>query len=115
MFRIVIVFAVFCRLALFAPVYAGDFKVGFAKRDITPQAPTPMWGYGERHAMLSQGTADPLMAKAVVIQAGNDSLAIVGLDLGRGPTTAMMKQIREDVQKKAGVDHVMISGSHTHH
>ena len=91
------------------------FNVGFAKRDITPQAPTPMWGYGERHALLSQGTAEPLMAKAVVIEAGNERLAIVGLDIGRGPTTAMMKQIREAVSEKAGVGQVMISGSHTHH
>jgi hypothetical protein len=92
-----------------------SFHVGFAKRDITPQAPTPMWGYGERHGMLSQGTEEPLMAKAVVIVAGNDRLAIVGMDLGRGPTTAMMKQIREHVAETAGVEHVMISGSHTHH
>ena len=91
------------------------FKVGFAKRDITPQGATPMWGYGARHAMLSQGTADPLQAKAVVIEAGNERLAIVGMDLGRGPTTAMMEQIRKAVAEKAGVGHVMIAGSHTHH
>jgi hypothetical protein len=91
------------------------FKVGFAKRDITPQAPTPMWGYGKRHAMLSQGTADPLQAKAVVIEAGDERLAIVGMDLGRGPTTAMMEQIHKTVSEKAGIGHVMISGSHTHH
>ncbi len=91
------------------------FKVGFAKRDITPQSATPMWGYGDRHAMLSQGTADPLMAKAVVIEAGDERLAIVGMDLGRGPTTAMMEQIRTAVAEKAGVGHVMIAGSHTHH
>jgi hypothetical protein len=65
--------------------------------------------------MLSQGTADPLLAKAVVIEAGNDRLAIMGMDIGRGPTTAMMKQIRESVAEKAGVEHVMIAGSHTHH
>lgn len=91
------------------------FKVGFAKRDITPQGATPMWGYGDRHAMLSQGTADPLQAKAVVIEAGNERLAIVGMDIGRGPTSAMMVQIRKAVAEKAGVGHVMISGSHTHH
>ena len=91
------------------------FKVGFAKRDITPQGATPMWGYGARHAMLSQGTADPLMAKAVVIEAGNERLAIVGMDIGRGPTAAMMEQIRKAVAEKAGVGHVMIAGSHTHH
>jgi neutral ceramidase len=91
------------------------FKVGFAKRDITPQAATPMWGYGARHAMLSQGTADPLQAKTVVIEAGNERLAIVGMDLGRGPTAAMMKQIRKALAEKAGIRHVMIAGSHTHH
>ena len=74
-----------------------------------------MWGYGDRHAMLSEGTADPLMAKAVVIEAGGDRLAIVGMDLGRGPTAAMMEQIRKAVAERAGVGYVMIAGSHTHH
>ncbi len=91
------------------------FKVGFAKRDITPQAPTPMWGYGARHDVLSQGVLDPLMAKAIVIEVGNDRLAIVGMDIGRGPTRAMMEQIRKQVAEKAGVQTVMISGSHSHH
>ena len=91
------------------------FNAGFAKRDITPTVATPMWGYGERHASLSEGVADPLMAKAVVLEVGEDRLAIVGMDIGRGPTTAMMKKIRQAVAEKAGVKHVMISGSHTHH
>jgi hypothetical protein len=38
-----------------------------------------MWGYGARHAALSTGTSDPLNASAVVIQAGEKKLAIVGL------------------------------------
>jgi neutral ceramidase len=108
-----------CGLAIFLTTSAvadePTFNVGFAKRDITPQAPTPMWGYGGRHAMLSQGTADPLMAKAVVIEAGDDRLAIVGMDLGRGPTELMMEQIRAAVAERAGVGYVMIAGSHTHH
>jgi neutral ceramidase len=91
------------------------FKVGFAKRDITPQAPMPMWGYGARHDKLSQGVLDPLLAKVVVIETGKDRLAIMGLDIGRGPTSAMMEKIRKEVAEKAGVGHVMISGSHSHH
>ncbi len=115
MLRIIIACVV--SLLLVAPGVADDsaFKVGFAKRDITPQGATPMWGYGDRHAMLSQGTADPLMAKAVVIEAGDERLAIVGMDIGRGPTAAMMEQIRKAVAEKAGVGHVLIAGSHTHH
>jgi neutral ceramidase len=94
---------------------AAGFKVGFAKRDITPQAPMPMWGYGARHDKLSQGVLDPLFAKVVVIETGKDRLAIMGLDIGRGPTSAMMEKIRKEVTEKAGVQHVMISGSHSHH
>jgi hypothetical protein len=37
------------------------------------------------------------------------------MDIGRGPTAAMMEQIRTAVAERAGVGHVMIAGSHTHH
>lgn len=104
-------------LLLLSPALADEptFRVGFAKRDITPQAPVPMWGYGDRHDLLSQGTVEPLLAKAVVIEAGSERLAIVGMDIGRGPTKTMMEQIRAAVAEQAGVGHVMIAGSHTHH
>ena len=62
-----------------------------------------------------RGALDPLNAKAIVIQAGDQKLAIVGTDIGRGPTQAMMTKIRKEVKEKAGIDHVMISGSHSHH
>ncbi|MGE4103127.1 MAG: neutral/alkaline non-lysosomal ceramidase N-terminal domain-containing protein [Pirellulales bacterium] len=90
------------------------FSVGFATREITPQAPVPMWGYADRHAALSEGTMDPLYAKAIVIEAGGDKLALVGTDIGRGPTTPMMARIREAL-KPLGIEHVIISGSHSHH
>ena len=65
---------------------AATFKVGVAKRDITPTKPMPMWGYGARHNHLSKGVMDPLHAKAVVIEVGTQKLAIVGMDIGRTPT-----------------------------
>lgn len=91
------------------------FQVGFAKRDVTPQKPMPMWGYAARHAALSNGILDPLMAKAVVIVAGDQKLALVGTDIGRGPTIEMMEKIRREIKEKAGIDHVLITGSHSHH
>lgn len=93
---------------------ASEFEVGFAERDITPQARLPMWGYGARRDALAEGTLDPLYAKAVVIRAKKDKVAIVGTDLGRGPTPVMMEQIRKALGE-AGIEHVMISGSHSHH
>lgn len=94
---------------------AGEFRAGFAKRDITPQKPTPMWGYGARHDALSVGAMDPLYAKVVVIEASPDRLAIVGLDLGRSPTPPVMESIRKRVRERAGVNRILMSGSHTHH
>jgi neutral ceramidase len=91
------------------------FRAGAADRDITPPVGVPMWGYGARHDAPSEGTLDPLMAKAIVIAAGDDKVAVVGTDLGRGPTEAMMKLIRQRIAAHAGIRHVMISGSHSHH
>src|SRR5262245_53297545 len=92
-----------------------DFRVGAADKDITPPVGVPMCGYGARHDMPAEGMLDPLMAKAIVIAAGEDKVALVGIDIGRGPTEAMMKIIREEIAAKAGIRHVMITGSHTHH
>lgn len=91
------------------------FRVGFAQRDITPTAPIPMWGYGARHALPGTATRDPLYAKALVIDVGEDKLALVGLDLGRGPTFAMMEIIEREIKERAGVTYVLAVGSHTHH
>ncbi len=92
-----------------------QFQAGFGKSDITPPPGLPMWGYGARHDKLSEGALDTLWAKAVVIHAGGSKLALVGLDIGRGPTAPMMEKIRRTIAEKAKIDHVLISGSHTHH
>lgn len=98
-----------------SPTAAAELRAGAATIDITPTEPVPMWGYGSRHAAPSTGTADPLLAKAVVIAVGDTKLAIVGLDLGRSPTEAGLQQIRDAIQAKAGIEHSLIAGSHTHH
>lgn len=108
-------FVVFLAMLSVAMADAATFKVGFSQRDITPQAPTPMWGYGARHDLLSEGTDDPLFAKAIVIDTGGAKLALVGLDLGRAPTLKTMDGIRKSIRETSGIEHVLISGSHTHH
>src|SRR5262249_11068171 len=92
-----------------------DFRAGAADKDITPPPGIPMWGYGARHDKRCTGTLDPLMAKAIVIAAGSEKVALVGIDLGRGPTEVMMNRIRQEIADKAGIRNVLITGSHTHH
>jgi hypothetical protein len=101
--------------AAFAQSTTGAFKAGVARRDVTPREPVPMWGYGARHDKLSDGTLDPLYADALVIQAGDRKLAIVGLDLGRSPAEASLQRIRQRIKTEAGIEHSFIAGSHTHH
>src|SRR5262245_20468046 len=112
-----------CVLALHLLVAGGacaessnsGFRIGVGRRDITPKEPVPMWGYGARHDALSTGALDPLSATALVIQAGTNKLAIVGLDLGRAPAERSLQDIRARIKAEAHVEHSFIAGSHTHH
>jgi neutral ceramidase len=101
--------------SLFTLAAEDSFQAGAARRDITPREPVPMWGYGARRDALSTGVADPLYASALVLEAGGRRLAIVGLDLGRGPTESMLGRLRERIRTEAGIDHAFFGGSHTHH
>lgn len=91
------------------------FRAGAAKRDITPKEPVPMWGYGSRHDALSKGVMDPLRAAALVLDVDGHKIAIVGMDLGRGPSEAMLARIRERLKTTVGIEHSFFAGSHTHH
>ena len=92
-----------------------DLRAGYARRDITPREPTPMWGYADRHDALSLGVLDPLYADAVVLEANGTKLAVVGLDLGRSPGEASLETIRRRIKTQAGIEYSIIAGSHTHH
>jgi len=116
--RLVLISAIGAVLALALVFHAQEtrvFRAGAARRDITPREPVPMWGYASRHDALSQGTLDPLYADAVVLQAGGDRLAIVGLDLGRTPAEMSLEGIRRRLRERAGIQHSIIAASHTHH
>jgi neutral ceramidase len=96
------------------PVMAENFRAGFAKTNITPEVPMPLWGYGARKDMLSTGVRDSLYAKVLLLEVGDNRLALVGLDMGRSPIEQSMTRIIDKIQA-FGVNHVFIVGSHTHH
>ena len=94
---------------------AAELQAGAAKIDITPPTGFPMWGYAARHDAPSAGVLDPLWARALVLAAGKERIALVSLDLGRAPTRQSTAAIRERVKKAAGIEHVFLVASHTHH
>jgi hypothetical protein len=92
-----------------------ELQAGVAVADISPPLGFAMWGYSSRHDRPSVGVLDPLKARTIVLSAGTDSIAIVSLDLGRAPTRASMAAIRKKVKEAAGIEHVFLVASHTHH
>jgi hypothetical protein len=106
-------------LAMVATMLSGaaraeELKAGAAKVEITPPVGYAMWGYGSRHDQPSEGVLDALHARALVLAAGSDKIAIVSLDLGRAPTRQSTAAIRAKI-KSAGIEHIFLVGSHTHH
>src|SRR5579875_1709110 len=106
----------FC-LLLLVPTSARtgeELQAGAASMDITPPVGFAMWGYAARKDQPSLGVRDPLRARALVLAVGDKRLALVSLDLGRAPTRASMASIRQRL-KPAGIEHIFLIASHTHH
>lgn len=97
------------------PATAAEVKLlaGAASADITPEPGQRLWGYGERKQPAT-GTLDPLTAKAVVLRAGRDAVAIVALDLGRTPEEAVLARVRARTAIECGVKNLFVTASHTH-
>lgn len=94
---------------------AAGLQAGAARIDITPPPGCPLWGYAARHDQRSVGVLDPLQARAVVLAAGNQRIAIVSMDLGRAPTRQSCAVIRNRIKTEAKVEHVFLVATHTHH
>lgn len=90
-------------------------QAGAARVDITPPTGYPMWGYGARHDAPSEGVLDPLAARALVLAAGAQRIALVSMDLGRPPARSVTAAIEARVRAQAGIGHVLLVASHTHH
>lgn len=107
----------FAVVVALAPALArgAELHAGAATADITPPTGYPMWGYGARHDAPSEGVLDRLLARAVVLRAGETKVAVVSLDLGRAPTRDSTAAIARRLKKEAGIEHFFLVASHTHH
>ncbi|HVJ79640.1 MAG TPA: hypothetical protein VNC50_01110, partial [Planctomycetia bacterium] len=99
--------------AIFALLLLGQLKAGAAAVDITPGAGTPLAGY--YHLRLSEGTLDPIFAKAMVLEDGETRAAIVTLDLITSPKL-LVDEIRLEVERRTGIPgaNVMVHATHAH-
>jgi hypothetical protein len=91
---------------------ADRLRVGFGKADITPEVggEKTVWiaGYGQNRK--AAGVHDPILARAVVLQAGATKVALVSVDLVgfMYPNTKNVRQQLKDF------DYVLVASTHNH-
>ncbi|MDE2850737.1 MAG: neutral/alkaline non-lysosomal ceramidase N-terminal domain-containing protein [Acidobacteriota bacterium] len=100
-------------VALASSPVSSQLRAGAAAVEITPPAGSLLYGYGARGTNRSTGVHDPLYARALVLEAAGETVALVTLDLGsiRKENTL---PIRQAVLDAAGFEHVLLNASHTH-
>jgi hypothetical protein len=91
-----------------------SLRAGAACSDITPWLGVEMAGYAAREGGAEE-IGDPLHARALVLQSGDDALALVATDL-IGLHRDLADGIRAAIEAELGIPaaHVMLSASHTH-
>jgi hypothetical protein len=92
---------------------AEPLQAGVAVKDITPPIPFRMSGYFMER--LSTGTKDPLYAKAVVFQQGDQTAALVFCDLV-GISLDVSTAARRKASEATGIpaDNIGIAATHSH-
>jgi hypothetical protein len=88
-------------------------KAGAAQVDITPPLGLKMYGYGGRKEGAT-GILDPLYARVLVLEAGDQRIAMVVCDLGRPFAPAWIERLRQDAKEKYGISCVVQAAIHTH-
>ena len=91
-----------------------QFKVGAARRDVTPPVGTELSGFIAR-LKPSQGVADSLHVRALVVAAEEGAVALVQADL-LGFAQWHAAEIREFAWQRLGIPRaaVLLSATHTH-
>lgn len=92
------------------PAMPGGLRVGAAKVDITPKDLTSLNPMGGK---TFAGVHDPIYARALLLESGKNSAAMVTLDLIEAGDTS---EVRKRIAKELGIpfDHIMISATHDH-
>jgi neutral ceramidase len=94
---------------------AAEWKAGAAKVPMTPQGPLFMAGFGDRNKP-SEGTAQELYAKALVLEDPSGARAVLVTTDMLGFPASLSKTVADRVQAKYGIprERILFNSSHTH-
>jgi neutral ceramidase len=111
---ILLLFVILLTDGIFCTVCRAKLKAGCARVDITPPVGVWLSGYASRNKP-SEGISDALFAKALVLDDGQNKIAIVSADLLWVPLETT-NEVRGMVQNKIGIpeSNVLVCATHTH-
>jgi neutral ceramidase len=89
-------------------------RAGFAKVPITPPDGVRLTGYAARQG-VSIGVHDDLFARAMVLENGVESLAMISVDV-LALATEFVKRVRQRISARTGIkpESILIAATHTH-
>lgn len=105
--RFALLFA--CFILIPSGTHAAELRLGSARVEITPPVGFPLEGYESRKDG-STGVHDPLFARVLVVKSAETSVAFVSCDVVGFVSERAVKGAREEY----GIQHVLISSTHTH-
>lgn len=102
------------KLALKAPGEQprGPLRIGTAKIEITPPVGFPLAAYGAR---ISTGVHDPIVARALAISDGGETVVLVSVEL-LAVTDDFFNSVSQKIRAAIPLpeDHLLIAATHTH-
>ncbi|MCM8772583.1 MAG: neutral/alkaline non-lysosomal ceramidase N-terminal domain-containing protein [Candidatus Omnitrophica bacterium] len=90
-------------------------KIGYSKIDITPKFSVELGGYGFYLNRKSEGIHDPLYAKSIYLNDGENEILLISCDL-IGINRENIVRIKEKISNNIGISsqNITISSTHTH-
>lgn len=92
---------------------SSGLRGGAAEVEITPSRGESLWGFATRSG-ASLGTLDPLFARVLVLEADEQRVALVTLDVGRAFGPASLERLRAAVKRSSDISKLLVLASHTH-
>ncbi|MCP4263405.1 MAG: hypothetical protein GY774_38745 [Planctomycetes bacterium] len=110
---VLLVCVVFLTIHIFCPAGEASIRAGSSKVNITPPLGVKLIGsYGKP----SDSILDDLYVKALVLNDGSTTIAIVSADLLYTPLEEITNPVREIIKEKTGIpaENVLVCATHTH-
>jgi neutral ceramidase len=95
-------------------VARGNFSVGFAKENITPNHPTALAGYGNRRGKVFDVVRDSIWVRTMVIATAETKVAVVTADLLLIPPIVQERLSKELPEINFSIENTYLGATHTH-